>query len=166
MYNYIVRSVFMLFVIHTCSFNCFASESDALGYIDTDEKVVVSCSLSIKIKPVKPLNDENTAKAIVEVTLLSRDGAPIQGTEIDISATQGTFMCNTITNDSGSIKFDANDRTCFFTNSDGKSITNLLNLPLNTQVRIKAKCTCGDYTMTASGSTTISKKIIRKKKSK
>jgi len=155
----------VLFAAHFCAVNCQASDSDAMGYIDSDEQIVVSCSLSMKVKPIQLLEGETMAKAIIEVTLLSRDGAPVQGTQIDVSATQGTFMCNTITNDSGSIKYDADDRSCFVTNTDGKAIINLLNLPLNTQVRVKAKCSCGDYTMTASGSTTISKKIIRKKKS-
>ena len=125
-----------------------------MATILTDETVVSSCSLAVKINKPLSTGTENLPEAAIEVSLFSRGGDPIAGQEIKISATNGTFLCNSASSD---------DRSCFTTDSNGKALINLVNIPYNSQVRVKASYDCGNYQVYATGNVLISKKTFKKK---
>jgi hypothetical protein len=129
-----------------------------MGSIASEESIVQSCSLSIKIIPTQPQPSDPAAKAQITVTVLSRDGIPVSGNQIQLTANAGTFNCPESAGDSA-----ADDKRCFSTNQDGNAIITLINLPFNKSIKVKASTQCGDYLLTASGSAIISKKVIKKK---
>ncbi len=150
---------YVLFVVFFIQF-CFTQSvfSQSMGSILSEESIVESCSLSIKIIPIKPQPSDPAAMAEITVTVLNRDGIPVSGNQINVTADAGTLNCSALTGESGS-----DDKSCFSTNQDGKAIINLINLPFNKNIKVKASTQCGDYVLTASGSAIISKKVIKKK---
>lgn len=139
---------------------CFAHSafSESMGSIASEESIVQTCSLSIKITPSQPQPSDLAAKAEISVTVLSRDGIPVIGNQIELTANAGTFNCPAVAGES-----ESDDKSCFSTNQDGKAIITLINLPFNKSIKVKASTQCGDYVLTASGSVIISKKVIKKK---
>ncbi len=143
---------FVLFLI-TITNVTFSSDDGTMGTIYTDEKVVTSCTLSIKVSTVQSI-ESAAPKALVEVFLLNKDGEPISGGQIGLTATAGTFICNEINMD---------DKTCFFSGPDGKAKITLINIPYNSPVKIKASYNCGDYDVYATGNLLLTKRTTRKK---
>lgn len=139
---------------------CFIQSafSQSMGSIASEESIIQSCSLSVKIIPTQPQPSDPAAMAEVTVTVLNRDGTPVSGNQIELTANAGTFNCPA---SSGEIASDA--KSCFSTNQDGRAIITLMNLPFNKGIKVKASTQCGDYILTASGSAIISKKVIKRK---
>jgi len=120
----------------------------------------LGCDISMKISliPVKP--QDRSGRAVVNIKLVNKAGAPISGKKIELSASWGTFVCR-LPEDSAAA--DSSDmRSCFITGKDGKARVNLINIPFNSPVNVKALCDCGDYTVSATGNLSI--KQIRRKK--
>jgi hypothetical protein len=143
--------------IQICISSAFPDEENSMATIMSDETVVSSCSLQIKINPVQPTAVSTAPKAIIEVTLISRDGNPISGGNIGLTSTVGTLQCKSLPGN------DTDPRGCFITGDDGKAQIDLINIPFNTPVRVKASYNNGDYTVRATGSVIISKKTVHKK---
>ncbi|HMA64883.1 MAG TPA: hypothetical protein VKO63_06790 [Chitinispirillaceae bacterium] len=156
MYQIRFYALFMALFIQFCFIQSTFSQS--MGSIASEESVIQSCSLSIKIIPTQPLPSDPAAKAEITVTVLSRDGIPVSGNQIELTANAGTFNCTISAGES-----ESDDNSCFSTNQDGKAIISLINLPFNKSIKVKASTQCGDYVLTASGSAIISKKVIKKK---
>lgn len=131
----------------------FSSDDGTMATIYTDEKVITSCTLSIKVSTAQSVENA-TPKAVVEVFLFNKDGEPISGGQIGLTATAGTFICNETTTD---------DKTCFFSGPDGKAKITLINIPYNSPVKIKASYNCGDYDVYATGNLLLTKRTTRKK---
>jgi len=152
-------------ILQFCFISTLFSEPNSMESIATEESIVQSCSLSVKVKPQQPSPADPAAKIIVEVTVLSRDGTPVQGNTINLTATSGTFLCTSYSNDSTlSTSANSDDKSCFITNTDGKTIITLVNVPFNTTVKVKASTECGDFVLTSSGSAIVTKKTVKKKK--
>jgi hypothetical protein len=135
-----------------------------MATISSEETVVSSCRLQIKINPLQSASVSSAPKAVVIVLLVNGEGDPISGGHIELSATVGTLLCSSDTlSDSSSTKNDSDPRSCFSTGDDGKAQIDLINIPFNTPVRVKASYNYGDYTVRATGSVVISKKTIPKK---
>ena len=117
------------------------------------------CNISIKLAltPVKP--QDQTGRAVVEVTVVNKAGAPISGKEIALTATWGTFLCKLPEDTTSADSADA--RSCFATGTNGKARFHLVNLPFNSPVKVTATGDCGDYTVSATGNLSI-KQIKRK----
>jgi hypothetical protein len=142
----------------------FSDEKNHMTTISSTETVVASCSLIVRIKPLESTTSSSTPKAIVEVTLVSREGNPISGGNIVLTATSGTLLCTSETFQDSSInKASSDSHSCFTTGEDGKAHIDLINIPYNTAVRVRALYDCGDYTIRASGNVLLSKKVIHKK---
>jgi hypothetical protein len=135
-----------------------------MATISSTESVVSSCSLKVRINPLESATSSSTPKAIVEVTLVNREGEPISGGNIELSANAGTLLCIPKTvQDSSNSSTNSDTRSCFITGEDGKALIDLINIPYNTAVRVKALYDCGDYIIKASGNVMLSKKVIHKK---
>ena len=142
----------------------FSEEDNSMATISSEETVISTCRLQIKINPLQSATVSSAPKAIVLVSLVNGEGDPISGGHIELSATAGTLLCSSDTlPDSSSTKNDSDPRSCFSTGDDGKAQIDLINLPFNTPVRVKASYNYGDYTVKATGSVVISKKTIHKK---
>jgi hypothetical protein len=145
---------FLTSVLIISSLPCFSDETGTITIIPTDEKIVTSCHLAIKIKTPSPTDIDRTPKVMVEISLLSADSIPISGQKIQLTATTGTFLCDATNSD---------DRSCFITDQNGKALVNLINIPYNLKIRVKALCDCGDYQVNATGNVLIYKKAIHNK---
>lgn len=157
---FITKLACFCFFTQFCITLGFSEENNSMTTISSTETVVASCSLKIRINPLESTTSSSTPKAIVEVTLVSRDGNPISGGNIALSATLGTLLCNPETVQDSS---NSDSHSCFITGEDGKAHIDLINIPYNTAVRVKASYDCGDYTIRASGNVIISKKVVHKK---
>lgn len=114
--------------------------------------------MKISMNPVKP--EDQSGSAVVEIKLAGKAGDPIAGKDLVMTATWGTFLCR-LSQDTAAV--DSGDpRSCFVTGQDGKALINLVNLPINSPVNVKAVCDCGDYVVSATGNLSI--KQIRKRK--
>jgi hypothetical protein len=130
---------------------------------DDDERVyAVSCSLYIKISPSMPDSGDASGRALVEATLCDKAGIPIPDQEIKMTATCGALSClpsNTI----GAGDSASSGRSCFLTGKDGKIQASLINIPFNKPGRVKASCTYGELKVHASGSFSITRKVVKKR---
>ncbi len=151
---------FYILFLALCIHFCFAQSifSQSMGSISSEESIIESCSLSLKITPIKPHPSDPAAMAEITVTILNHDGIPVTGNQIDVATNAGTFNCPVLTGESAS-----DDKSCFSTDQDGKAVINLINLPFNKNIKVKASTQCGEYVLTASGSAIISRKVIKKK---
>ena len=156
MYQNKILTLTVLLIIHICFAKSVFSQS--MGSIAPEEVIIESCSLSIKIVPIQPQPSDPAAMANITVTVLNRDGTPVSGSQIDVTANAGTFKCPVSAGVS-----EVDERTCFSTNQDGNAVISLINLPFNTNIKVSASTQCGDYVLKASGTAIISKKVIKKK---
>lgn len=131
------------------------SLSSLFAYEFEEEGEQSSCviSMNMKMSPVKP--DDKTGRAVVEVTLKDKSGNPLSGMQIQLNASWGTFLCNLPDDTTANSRQSADDRTCFITDLNGKAKVNLINIQLNSSVKLKATCDCGGYVVGASGSLTM-----------
>lgn len=130
---------------------------------DDEREFVQSCSLSVKTTVYPADSADAAGKAVVEVALCDKAGAPIPNQQIEVSASSGTFSC--IPPDSF-IRENASDRSCFITGQDGKIRVYLVSIPFNQTGLVKAACTYGDITVKASGSYSIMRHVIKKKRTR
>jgi hypothetical protein len=149
-------SILSIFIFAIFTFG----ENATMTTLETQETISSSCRLAVKITGKQPGATDAAAKALVEVSMFDKDGNPISGSEISVTATVGTFICPQLNDSTG--KNDADDRSCFITGPDGKARINLINIPFNTQVRVKATSECGNYKVNASGSVSFSRKTVKK----
>jgi hypothetical protein len=131
----------------------------AYDFEEVDEQSSCVMSMNMKLTPVYP--DDKTGRALVVVTLKDKSGNPLSGKQIEFSASWGTFQCwlpeDIMTSNGDSVT----DRTCFITDANGKAKVNLINIQLNSPVKVKATCDCGGYTVSANGSLTM--RLTKKK---
>jgi hypothetical protein len=156
------KLILFCFFIQFCTTFGFSEENNAMATISSTETVVASCSLKIRINPLESTASSSIPKAIVEVTLVNREGDPVSGGNIVLSATAGTLLCNPEPVQDSS-RANSDSHACFITGEDGKALIDLINIPYNTAVRVKASYDCGDYTIRASGNLLLSKKVVHKK---
>lgn len=131
------------------------SLSSLFAYEFEEEGEHLSCviSMDMKMSPVYP--DDKSGRAFVVVTLKDKNGNPLSGKQVEFSASWGTFQCllpeDIMTGSGGSV----DDRSCFTTDVNGKAKVNLINIQLNSPVKVKATCDCGGYSVSASGTLTM-----------
>ena len=118
------------------------------------------CQISMKISMNQVKPEDESGSAVVEVKLVDKSGVPISGKDLVLTASWGTFLCR-LPQDSSSIE-PADSRSCFVTDQDGKTRINLINLPINSPVNVKATCDCGDYIVSATGKLAIKRQVKRK----
>lgn len=138
----------ILCVITVCLCSIYAYDFE-------EEGEHLSCVISMEMKMSPVSSDDKTGRAFIVVTLKDKAGNPLPGKQIDFSASWGTFQCllpEDIMTDSGE---SVDDRTCFTTDVNGKSKVNLINIQLNSSVKVKAVCDCGGYSVSATGSLTM-----------
>lgn len=148
-----------IFVFAVSAFS--EGENATMTTLETQETIISSCSLAVKITGKQPGPSEAAAKALIEVSLCDKNKNPIAGSEIRISATVGTFICPQANDSTG--KTNTDDRSCFTTGPDGKALIDLINIPFNTMVRVKASSECGNYKVNASGNVSFAKKTVKKR---
>ncbi len=129
--------------------------SSLFAYDFEEEGEHLSCviSMEMKMSPVYP--DDKTGRSFIVVKLKDKSGNPLPGKQIEFSASWGTFQCllpEDIMTGSGE---SVDDRTCFITDANGKAKVNLLNIQLNSPVKVKASCDCGGYSVSATGTLTM-----------
>src|SRR5690554_7759556 len=107
----------------------------------------LGCDISMKLSLIPVEEGDRSGRAVVNLRLVNKAGAPISGKEIDLSASWGTFMCKLPEDTTNEDFSDA--RSCFVTGEDGNARVNLVNIPFNSPVNVKAVCDCGGYTVSA-----------------
>jgi hypothetical protein len=128
---------------------------------DEDERVyVTSCSLFVKATVYTPDSSDVAGKAMIEAALSDKNGIPIPGRKITLTATCGTLTClqSNMANDSAP---RTQEGPCFTTGNDGKILVFLVDIPFNKPGRVKAGCTFGDFKVNASSKFSIMRKITK-----
>jgi hypothetical protein len=149
----IKRSISMFKKLFFCIAVIALSSLFAYDFEEEGEHLSCVISMEMKMTPVYP--DDKTGRAFVIVTMKDKSGNPLSGKQIDFSASWGTFQCQLpedIMTDSGE---SVDDRSCFTTDLNGKAKVNLINIQLNSPIKVKATCDCGGYTVSATGSLTM-----------
>ncbi|NLW32493.1 MAG: hypothetical protein GXY77_13675 [Fibrobacter sp.] len=113
----------------------------------------LGCDISMKLSLIPVEEGDRSGRAVVNLRLIDKAGAPISGKKIDLSASWGTFMCRLPEDTTNEESSDA--RSCFVTGDDGNARVNLVNIPFNSPVNVKAVCDCGGYTVSATGNLSI-----------
>jgi hypothetical protein len=122
----------------------------------------VSCKISMTVVANKSNPGDVAGTAIVNVTLIDKAGNPIAGREIAVQGTGGTLLCRMPGDTSGSTIKVEDDRSCYTTGENGKVRLYLVNIPVNTTVRVNATAICGDFEVHAKGSVAITRGYPRK----
>lgn len=141
-------------------FLCFGYEVS----LHDEETVSSSCKISMQLTMAVPEKDAVSGRAIIEVKLINDLGNPLAGRTIQLTSTRGTFLCRLPEQKTSESNESEPDNTCFITGQDGLVKVNLINLPLNGNVQVKATCDCGGYQVFTSGSLNYANKITKKKK--
>jgi len=130
--------------------------STALPVEWEEETVVSSCVLAMTVTAQPFTADDVAGIAVIELTLRDKEGAPLPGVTMAMSANCGTFMCRLP--DDPKPEDEDEERACFRTKDNGIARLYLTNIPFNAAAKVKAQCDCGDYLVNATGSLMITKK--------
>lgn len=144
----------LLSVICLCTIKAFAYD-----FIESEEHTTCYISMSMKMSQVK--TTDKTGRAVVEVTLKDKSGNPLPGREIELNASWGMFLCILPEEADSAGVNSAEERGCYTTDANGKSRINLINIQLDSPVKVKATCDCGGYSVYASG--TLTMRSVKKK---
>jgi hypothetical protein len=136
------------------------TQDEEIETIMLDETTLVSCFIKLKLNAIQAQSSDPAGKAIVLAMLYDENNNPISGHKINFSASWGTFFCS-FSSDSSSAS-SSDDRTCFFTNNDGKCKLYLSNIPFNKPITINASCNCGERQIQATGTISITRQVIKK----
>jgi hypothetical protein len=127
-----------------------------------EETVISSCSLFVKATALLPAADAPAGIAIVEASLCDQDGAPISGQPIELTSSVGELTCQPPAPIADTIS-STFQSACSETGLTGKTVVYLIGVPFNTQGRIKASCTYGEISASASSSFLIKRSVVKKK---
>jgi hypothetical protein len=121
-----------------------------------------SCMIHIKtsVYPSDPL--EQRGKARVYATLCTREGKPIFGQEIQLTASCGTFSCKPLDLED-TMAVDSSVESCTITDKAGKIMVYLVNIPFNNQGSVTVSCDYGSLSVKASCTFLISQYAVQKK---
>jgi hypothetical protein len=133
---------------------------------DEEERVYVSsCSLFVKATVYTPDSSDIAGKAMVEATLCDKNGIPIPGQKIAMTATCGILTClQTETGSWADSSRQSPEHSCFVTGHDGKVLVFLVDIPFNRPGKVKTSCTYGDFKVQASAGFSVTRKVTRKKR--
>jgi hypothetical protein len=132
---------------------------------DENEVTAQSCKISLKVEVVRDESMERpTARAIVTGHLFDENGFPLVGERIEFSATTGSFSCRLPDDSTAAPLTDDNADVCFDTDVEGNAKPYLLNIPYNSRVQIRAKYTCGEQSIFATASMSVSRQVVKHKK--
>jgi hypothetical protein len=128
-----------------------------------DEVTSRVCRMQLQTKVIPDEQQKQPAgRAIVTVLLVDDEGNSYPKERVSLTATAGTFVCvlpEERTDDGGEPPED-----CFITGYDGKATVYLINIPINTQVRVTARYECDERAITSTASLSISRSVVKKKK--
>lgn len=145
----------LISIISFCAISVFAYD-----FVESEEHSTCYISMNMKMAPVKAT--DKSGRGVIEVTLKDKSGNPLPGKEIQLNASWGTFLC-ILTEEAQSKGVNAAEqRDCYITDSSGKARINLINIQLDSPVKVKASCDCGGYTVFANGTMTV--RSVKKKK--
>jgi len=140
----------------------FTTSLSAYEIADENEYVSRTCRMSVTVKVIP---DETltlpTGRAIVTATLTDNDGNPQRQTRLDVRANAGTFMC-ALPEDSMSTATSTSD-ACFTTGYDGIAKLYLVNIPLNTPIRVTAAYDCDGNAVSSFATMSISRGKVKRK---
>jgi hypothetical protein len=132
---------------------------------DEEERVYVSsCSLFVKVTVYTPDSGDRSGKAMVEASLSDKNGLPIPDRKLSLTATCGTLTCPQQTGQWIDSTGQTPAQSCFVTGNDGKVLVFLVDIPFNKPGRVKASCLWGNSKVQASTGFSITRKVIRKKR--
>ncbi len=116
---------------------------------ETGREFESSCTIHIKAAVYQPASTDQTGRARVYVTLSTREGRPIPFQEIQIVATEGTFSCEP-TDIDDTIARENSIQSCNATDSSGKIMVYLSQIPFNIKGTVTASCDYGSMSVRAS----------------
>lgn len=128
---------------------------------DENEELARTCRINVKVQVIPDTEMEMaTGRAIVTAILTDDAGNPYRQEKVRLAANAGTFICN--------LPEAASDTTaqpvdCFQTGFDGSAKLYLVNIPLNTPIRITAAYDCDDRTVSSFATMSISRSVAKKK---
>ena len=132
-------------LIQTCSlvFLAIAQSPD-----ETNQQFESSCTIHIKSVVYQPGSMDKYGKARVYVTLCTKEGRPIPFQEIQLTATEGTFSCKP-TDVEDTVIAETSIQNCNSTDSSGKIMIYLANIPFNIKGTVTASCDYGAMSVRA-----------------
>lgn len=124
-----------------------------------------SCTIHIKSVAYQPGPTDQTGRARVYVTLCTKEGHPIPFQEIQLVATEGTFSCKPVDIED-SILQETAIQNCNATDTTGKIMAYLSNIPFNVKGTVTASCEYGTMSVRASGTYLITRRTVEYKPKK
>jgi hypothetical protein len=126
---------------------------------ETTQQFESSCTIHIKAVAYQPDPMDQTGKARVYVTLCTREGKPIPFQEIQLVATDGTFSCKPLDiEDTGVV--ETSIQNCNATDSTGKIMAYLANIPFNIKGTVTASCEYSTMSVRASCTYLITRRSV------
>jgi hypothetical protein len=107
-----------------------------------------SCNIHVKSVVYQPGSMDKYGKARVYVTLSTKEGRPIPFQEIQLTATDGTFSCKP-TDVEDTVIEETSIQNCNATDSSGKMMIYLANIPFNFKGTVTASCDYGAMSVRA-----------------
>jgi hypothetical protein len=120
----------------------------AQGQDEPSPQFESSCNIHVKSVVYQPGSGDRYGKARVYVTLSTKEGRPIPFQEIQLTATDGTFSC-TPTDVEDTIIEETSIQNCNATDSSGKMMIYLANIPFNIKGTVTASCDYGAMSVRA-----------------
>ena len=132
-----------------------------IAQYEEEFEYAVSCSLSMKITVFPPEASETSGRGYIEVFLCDKNGIAVPNKEISLISSCGVLSCQAgMYGDDRSL---SSDKTCYVTGDDGRAQVYLVDVPFNTQGRVKATSFCNEITVKGSGTFMISRKSAKKR---
>jgi len=142
---------------------CTVFQTAAYDIPDENEYVTETCRINVKISVIPDKKMENTTgRALVSATLTDDEGTPKPQVRLAVTANAGTFICR-LPEDTTSGGSES-ESDCFTTEYDGVARLYLVNIPLNTQIKVTASCPCGERTVSSFATMSISRGKVKHKK--
>ena len=126
---------------------------------EMDQQFESSCTIHIKSVVYQPGPMDKYGKARVYVTLCTKEGRPIPFQEIQLTATDGAFSCNP-TDVEDTVIAETSIQNCNATDSSGKIMVYLANIPFNFKGTVTASCDYGAMSVRAACTYMITRRSV------
>jgi hypothetical protein len=140
------------------------SPSFAQSQDEPSPQLESSCTIHIKSVVYQPSSMDNYGRARVYVTLGTKEGRPIPFQEIQLTTTDGAFSCKPIDVDDTVVE-ETSIQNCNATDSSGKIMIYLANIPFNIKGTVTASCEYGSMSVRASCTFLVTRRVAAYQKS-
>jgi hypothetical protein len=130
---------------------------------DENEEIARTCRINVKLQVIPDASMQNrTGRALVTTTVTDDEGNPYGGERVTLSANAGTFVCGLPKDTVPATETAVSPADCFLTGYDGIARLYLVNIPLNSPIRVTASYNCNDSRISSSATMSISRGVVNK----